>query len=388
VDPEPGPAPAGKPLAPQRILICEDHRLTQMALEQVLSGHQLSLVESGEEAIRAAEANPPELIIMDINLPGIDGYETVRRLRAMEALRDAQVIFLSSYNSLQDRLLAYGVGGNDYIAKPFDSRELLSKIELHAGIVLGRIAARRSLEETTQLLLGVQNAAGNVQSVSRFIQASLFCHDFDGLYWHFFKTAREIGLDCILQICTDDYLETRSSNNKISTLEQEILDMSSTMERIHQFGQHRAIYRWGTATLLVRRVGDLIDVLALLMDALQAGIKKIDTESKLMQQVEQIQANNELMRQRVADQFSSMVLQIQDTIISLGVVDALDVEEEERLANMVEHTREQIDAELDTLNENNETIRQLLEELRTPPEELRAMMDMSQEDDVGDMMFF
>ncbi|MEO5343796.1 MAG: response regulator [Gammaproteobacteria bacterium SHHR-1] len=376
-------------IGPKRILICEDDPMTQMALQQVLKEHQLKPVESGEQAIEAAEGFAPELVIMDINLPGIDGYETCRTLRGMDSAHNAQVIFLSSYNSLQDRLLAYGVGGNDYIAKPFDNRELLSKIELHGGIVERHQAAWRSVEESTQLLLQVQTSAGNVQSVSRFIQATLFCHDFDSLYWHFFKTAREIELDCILQISTQDYLDTRSVTGNISNLEQEILDMSSTMGRIHQFGQHRAIYRWSTATLLVRRVGDLIDILALLMDALEAGIKKICTETQLMHQVAQIQESNELMRKRVAEQFATMVTEIQDTIISLGLVDALDEEEEERLAHMVEQTREQIDGELDSLNHNNETVRQLIEELRKPPPELQEMMNASaDEEETGDMMFF
>ncbi len=373
-------------MQPLKLLIVEDDVSSQVILKGLLSDFQLTIVGSGEEAIEQA-VNCPDLIILDINLPGINGYETCQQLRNTEQTHNTPVVFLSSYSSLDDRLEAYGVGGNDYVTKPYDVVELRTKIIKYSDSILRQRETVQEVESSHDLLMEVQTSAAKLQSISRFIQATLFCHDIDSLFTHFFKTAREIDVACVLQIHSLDGTETRSTDGGISKLEQEILQMSTNVAHIHSFGNDRAIFRWNHATLLTRKVGDMIDTLAIFMDALEAGIKAVDTESRLLRQVEQLEEQNTLVRNRVAELFGLMNTGLRDAILSLGLVAALDIEDEDHLSDLIDGYSQRIDTELQALKENNHVIQELVSELRTPPPELQGLMEDTGEDDSGIVLF-
>jgi len=369
-----------------KLLIVEDDKTSQLMLKSMLAKYALTVVDSGEAGVEAA-GDSPDLIILDINLPGIDGYETCRRLRSMEQTATTPIIFLSSYADLDDRLQAYGAGGNDYISKPFDVAELLTKVELYCKSVVQQQQTAQDLASSHSLLMGLQTSSAKIQSISRFIQATLFCHDIDTLFQHFFRAAREIEVGCVLQINSAAGTDTRASDGTISTLEREILEMSSTMRRIHSFGQDRAIFRWRHATLLTRKVSDMIDTIALFMDALEAGIKSVESESKLLQRVEELESQNLLVRNRVSDLFKMMNCDLKESILSLGLVSALDVDDEDRLNDLIDGFSRRIDTELETLGDNNSIMQQLISELRTPPPELQALMDNASDEGDGIELF-
>lgn len=362
-----------------KLLIVEDDMTSQLMLKSMLSMHELTIVDSGEAGLEAAKEGH-DLIILDINLPGIDGYETCIQLRHAEQTKLTPIIFLTSYTNIEDRLHAYGVGGNDYISKPFDITELLSKIQFHSEMVVAHKKDILDPGKAQEMLMEVQTSAAKIQSISRFIQTTLFCHDIDSLYKYFFKTAKEIGLECILRIKSETGTETRSSGDGISTLEQEILDMSANMEHIHTFGEDRAIYRWKRATLLTCKVGDMIDTLAIFMDALEAGIKAVESEVKLLQRVEMLEASNIEVRDHVSDLFNIMRSEIKSAILSLGMISVLDVDDEDRLNDLVDSFGAKIDIELQQLNNNNNVMQQLITDLRTPPPELASLLEDNNED--------
>ena len=370
------------------ILIVEDDPTQQVILKQVLGKYELSIAGSGEEGVELSSATEHDLIILDINLPGIDGYETCRQLREAENTRKTPIIFLSSYTSLDDRLEAYGSGGNDYITKPFDLLELKAKIDLYSNAITQHQTLSHEVASSHSLLMEVQTSASKLQTINRFVQATLFCHDVDMLFAHFFKAAKELDLGCVWQIHTAGGTDTRSSDGGISKLEQEILDMSGNLSRIHSFGKDRAIYRWGRATLLTRKVGDMIDTLAIFMDALEAGVKAVDTESKLLQKVSQLEQENDELRKRISSRFKQMNEGLQNAIISLGMVVSLDIEEEDKLSELIEGYAKEIDKELNGLKQNNTAISELVSELRTPPEELKELMNIDENEDDGGILLF
>ncbi|HBA59495.1 MAG TPA: adenylate/guanylate cyclase domain-containing response regulator [Elusimicrobia bacterium] len=86
---------------------------------------------SGELALQAARNDPPDLVLLDINMPGMDGYEVCRRLKADPKLKDIPVIFLSSLDEMQDKVKAFNVGGVDYITKPYQLEEVQARVETH-----------------------------------------------------------------------------------------------------------------------------------------------------------------------------------------------------------------------------------------------------------------
>ncbi len=91
-------------------------------------------VPSGSMAIDAAESRPPDIVLMDINMPGMNGYEACAELKSREGLRDIPVIFLSALGETIDKVRAFDVGGVDYITKPFKIEEVDARIKTHLAI--------------------------------------------------------------------------------------------------------------------------------------------------------------------------------------------------------------------------------------------------------------
>jgi two-component system cell cycle response regulator DivK len=117
-------------VAGKRILVIEDHEENRRLLRDLLTSFGYELIEAltGEEGLTAAAAQVPDLILMDIQLPGIDGYETTRRIKANSALRHIPVIAVTSYALSGDDVKALEAGCDAYVTKPFDPAELLEKI--------------------------------------------------------------------------------------------------------------------------------------------------------------------------------------------------------------------------------------------------------------------
>lgn len=118
------------------ILIVDDVPANLHVLSQMLSqaGYKARAVTDGELAIETARKNPPDLILMDINMPGMDGYETCRRLKADEQTRAIPIIFLSALGEVEDKVRAFSVGGVDYMTKPFHAEEVVARVETHLAI--------------------------------------------------------------------------------------------------------------------------------------------------------------------------------------------------------------------------------------------------------------
>ena len=96
-----------------------------------MEGYKVRAVDSGELALSAVEVKAPDLILLDINMPGLDGYEVCRRLKADENSCKIPVIFIGALDEEKDTALGFSVGGVDYINKPFESAEMLARVKAH-----------------------------------------------------------------------------------------------------------------------------------------------------------------------------------------------------------------------------------------------------------------
>ena len=113
-----------------RILVVEDQEDNRRILRDLLSSASYGLIEAvtGEEGVTLAETRRPDLILMDIQLPGLDGYEATRRIKANPALRGIPIIAVTSYALSGDDDKAFKAGFDACVTKPFSPRQLLAKI--------------------------------------------------------------------------------------------------------------------------------------------------------------------------------------------------------------------------------------------------------------------
>lgn len=118
------------------ILIVDDKPSNLRLLSQILSdhGYRVRAVTSGTRALESAQASPPSLILLDIRMPGMDGFEVCQRLKSDDKTREVPVIFISALDDVQDKLKAFRMGGVDYITKPFQIDEVLARSETHLAL--------------------------------------------------------------------------------------------------------------------------------------------------------------------------------------------------------------------------------------------------------------
>lgn len=119
----------------KRILVVEDHEDNRQILRDLLGSVGYEMIEAwdGEAALEKAPAEKPDLILMDIQLPGIDGYETTRRIKADPVTAATPIIVVTSYALSGDEEKARAAGCDAYIAKPYSPRQLLAKIREFLG---------------------------------------------------------------------------------------------------------------------------------------------------------------------------------------------------------------------------------------------------------------
>ncbi len=129
-----------------RILIVDDDQIVARTLERSLraGGFQVSVSYNGVEALQAARSNRPDLVVLDVMMPGMDGYEVCRQIRNDQLLEDLPVLFLSAKGKEEERITGFRVGADDYLSKPFN----LDELYLRVRAILRR--AMRQKEETKE----------------------------------------------------------------------------------------------------------------------------------------------------------------------------------------------------------------------------------------------
>lgn len=132
------------------ILIVDDSTANLMLLESILKehGYNVRAAISGELALMTIKRQAPDIILLDVNMPGMNGYEVCRALKADALLAEIPVIFVSAATDTADKLRAFEEGGVDYVTKPFQSQEVLARVETH--LTLSK--ARNELEQKNMAL--------------------------------------------------------------------------------------------------------------------------------------------------------------------------------------------------------------------------------------------
>lgn len=144
------------------ILVVDDTPANLRLLSGMLAdkGYKVRPVINGQMALTAAQAAPPDLILLDINMPEMNGYEVCERLKADAKTREIPIIFISALDAIEDKVKAFNVGGLDYVTKPFQFEEVLARVETH--LALRKL--QRQLQDANKRFEKELALAGRVQA--------------------------------------------------------------------------------------------------------------------------------------------------------------------------------------------------------------------------------
>ncbi len=178
-----------KNLSDCRVLLVDDAKTNLDILVEGLKGdHKLSLALNGEMALQIAARTPPDLVLLDIMMPGLDGYEVCRRLRLMPETAEVPIMFLSSLEEVQNKTRGFEVGANDYLTKPFEMLEVKARV--------------RSLLKAKAYSDAVKEHLASELRVAREIQMGMLPQDFTAVeqaygveFGAVLEPAREVGGD-------------------------------------------------------------------------------------------------------------------------------------------------------------------------------------------------
>ena len=169
-----------KKLSDCRVLLVDDAKANlDILVEGLKADHKLSLALNGEMALQVAARTPPDLVLLDIVMPGLDGYEVCRRLRQMPETAEVPIMFLSSLEEVQNKTRGFEAGANDYLTKPFEMLEVKARV--------------RSLLKAKAYSDAVKEQIASELRVAREIQMGMLPHDFSAV-----EQAYKIGLGAVL----------------------------------------------------------------------------------------------------------------------------------------------------------------------------------------------
>lgn len=187
------------------ILVVDDTLANLQLLAEMLKdrGYRVRPVPSGKLALQAIQKEPPELILLDINMPEMNGYEVCAFLKADEALREIPVLFISALDETIDKVKAFAVGGVDYITKPFQFEEVEARVKTHLKLrrlQLKLESQNRQLRESYEQLKKLEDLrdnltnmvvhdmrsplmgiTGNLEILEMYAEKKLSCEDMESL---------------------------------------------------------------------------------------------------------------------------------------------------------------------------------------------------------------
>jgi signal transduction histidine kinase len=209
------------------ILIVDDTPDNLRLLSRVLSnqGYEVRSAISGSAALMAVAAMPPDLILLDIRMPYMDGYEVCNQLKANPQSMDIPVIFLSAYAEIEDKIKAFEVGGIDYITKPFQTAEVLVRVRTHLALRNTQRALQKSQLEALQALEREQELN---RLKSEFV--SMVSHDFR-------SPLTTIQGFALLLRDAGDQLEPTKQIQFLTKIEGAVEQMLNLLDRVLLIGQ-------------------------------------------------------------------------------------------------------------------------------------------------------
>ena len=212
-------------LSEARVLMVDDTPANIDVLRKVLApeGYRLSFANSGEKALKIAQRNQPDLILLDVMMPGIDGFETCRRLKADPKTEAIPVIFITAKTDTQDLMEGFSLGAVDYVTKPFKQEEICARVRSH-------LHTRLLMKKHLQLLQQIRVSETRFRLLSTWFPIGVFHASETGDILYINQQGQQIIQKCAAKQDAQSWLEVIHDNDQASVLESWQHSVASVQE--------------------------------------------------------------------------------------------------------------------------------------------------------------
>ena len=335
-----------------KILIVDDEAeiLELLSILMTSEDYEVEKANNGHEALKLLKENQFDAIVSDVQMPELNGYQLVVKVRENSATKDIPFVFVSALTSLEEMLQGYELGADEYIKKPIDPNEVVIKLNHIIKSKLRHINLNQQLGDTQKAAMQAMSYSSYLGQVLQFIQNSLTCDSFDSLAKEVFNVLEMLGLIGTLQIHTHDGISSYSADGQVNPLEANIIEMARKKGRFFDF-ENRTLVNHDEFSLLLKNMpidqaeqyGLFKDILGNLCTAIEARVKfllsqKISNQrNEIMLSVTEIVTDVDQMFSAIQhdsiEAIQTMMSDIEDAFLSLGLSES----QEDRIRSIVKN---------------------------------------------------
>jgi CheY-like chemotaxis protein len=366
---------------PFKVFAIDDDPLILEIMAEILgTDYEVETFESVEDCLPRLEAERPGMFLLDVSLPGMDGYAFCRQIKDDPALRQIPVTFVSSNDTIEARLEGYDAGGEDFIVKPFAPEEVLRKVKIAQQIVHNQQSLQEQADASeylSSLALASMDEAGIVlQFMSKLIGWNSEQEVAEGLL----ELMQRYKLEGVVQTRTAQCSLTLSKAGANLPLEVSVIEHVSGMDRIFEF-RSRSVHNFERVTLMVNNMpladpdfcGRIRDNLSVAAQGADSRLQAIETEEAnrrnqkgILEALQSVRESISAMHQaHLQDRAASTALMVEldqdmaNSFVHLGMTD----NQERKMENLVGDFMKRLVELLDRGEETQEAMRGLSEKL-------------------------
>ena len=246
---------------------------------------QIQTFASSEDCQERLSSEKPDLFLLDVSLPGIDGFSFCRHIKNDPALRHTPVIFVSSHDLIEERIKGYDAGGEDYIVKPFEPEELLRKFMVAKARVLDQRTLAVQVEEAELLSSLVMASMDETGILLQFMSKLIAMESSEEIASGLLELMQRYRLAGVVQTRIGGDTQTLSADGKNMPLEVSVIEHVRSQGRIFEF-RRRSVHNFERVTLMVNNLpledpdfcGRLRDHLSVAAQGVDSRLKALQTE--------------------------------------------------------------------------------------------------------------
>ncbi|WP_372769484.1 PleD family two-component system response regulator [Pseudoalteromonas sp.] len=310
------------------VLAIDDDKWVHEIIEQTLvKSSRVCHAYDGNEGLHIARDKQPDIIILDVEMPGPNGFEVCRLLKEQTETKDIPVMFLSARSSLEERIKGYNSGAADYIVKPFETEELLARIKVLYQYKLQSETLKKDIEQAQNTAAVAMTDYSDMGRAIRYVSQTYGIKSLTRLSDCLFEFFSPLNLSVVAAFWLDERCEFFSNNSAVCPLEKELMLNIKSGDRFIDFGT-RTIINYPNVSLLIKNMpvndanlyGRYKDLFPHILEATNAKLGTLDLQNQLLGQARKITKTFELIDTTLRRQIQSLY---RNSKISVELIETL-----------------------------------------------------------------